>query len=113
MEKVVQLGNGKEAKFLSDSFITGSDRISVPKITKFEETSAIGFRAEQLSNNARSYLSEIPENIKNNMIKIAELEYEEGLLNFNILRPRLVNGKEKYEVIHIGKESDVYIFRRI
>lgn len=113
MIKTVHLGKGKEAEFLTDSFITGADRMSIPKITKFEETSIISFRAEQLSNNVPSYLTEIPEDIRNDMIKIAELEYSEHLINCKILRPIIKDGKQKYEIITIGKESDVYIFPKV
>lgn len=113
MIKTVKINDTKSADFITDSLIFGSDRRSLPKITKFEETSIISFRAEQLSNNAPTYLKELPEDIRNDMIKIAELEYREGLISCKILRPVNLHGKRMYEVINIGKESDVYIFLKV
>jgi len=94
---------------ITEKFIAPQDRNSIGKITKFERTAIEGFRAEQLANCAVSYLTEIPENIINDPLKIAILEFEKGLIPFKILRPKREFGQIVYEQFIISPVSELYI----
>ncbi len=95
---------------ISNAFLYGSDRRSIPKLTIYERTSIVGYRAEQIAYGAASFLDGVPESIMNNPIKIAEAELAAGLISVKIARPIEQKGKIKYDIIQIGRDSEVYIF---
>jgi DNA-directed RNA polymerase subunit K/omega len=109
---LLKIGPDTKINHISKTFIYGSDRISIPKLTLYERTSIISFRAEQLANLAPTKLSGVPENIQNDTLAIAELEFSQGLISMKIGRPIEKKGKLYYEIIQIGspEESEVYIF---
>ncbi len=96
---------------ISERIVSVENRVSISKITKFERASIIGFRAEQLANNARPLLDEIPESIAYDPIKIAEEEFRLGLIKVTIERPIERGGMIYYEHVTIGgNESELYIY---
>jgi len=56
---------------------------SKPMITKFEKASIIGSRAEAIANGAKPF---VDVGKMCNPVEMAEKEFNEGLLNFNIVR---------------------------
>ena len=85
---LLKIGPDTKINHISKTFIYGSDRISIPKfVHSYERTSIISFRAEQLANLAPTKLSGVPENIQNDTLAIAELEFSQGLISMKIGRP--------------------------
>lgn len=68
---------------------------TLPFLTKYEVARIIGLRCEQLDQNAKSYLDEIPESIKLNVFQIALEELKQNKLPFIVIRP-LPNGANEY-----------------
>ena len=72
--------------------VPDNERITVPKLTKYEKVRLLGTRAKQISDGSKVFIKS--KNVKNAM-DIAELELENKVIPLKIKRP-LPNGK--YEI---------------
>ena len=66
---------------------------TLPILTKFEKARVLGLRAKQINNGAEPFV-QVPDNVIEGHI-IAELELEQRVLPFIVVRP-LPNGKKEY-----------------
>jgi DNA-directed RNA polymerase I, II, and III subunit RPABC2 len=81
--------------------VPDNERITIPKLTKYEKVRLLGTRAKQISDGSKVFIKS--KNVKNAM-DIAELELENKVIPLKIKRP-LPNGK--YEIWSV-KELDIY-----
>lgn len=72
--------------------VPDNERITIPKLTKYEKVRLLGTRAKQISDGSKVFIKS--KNVKNAM-DIAELELENKVIPLKIKRP-LPNGK--YEI---------------
>jgi DNA-directed RNA polymerase I, II, and III subunit RPABC2 len=80
--------------------VPDNERITIPKLTKYEKVRLLGTRAKQISDGSKVFIKS--KNVKNAM-DLAELELENKVIPLKIKRP-LPNGK--YEIWSI-KELDI------
>jgi DNA-directed RNA polymerase I, II, and III subunit RPABC2 len=80
--------------------VPDNERITIPKLTKYEKVRLLGTRAKQISDGSKVFIKS--KNVKNAM-DIAELELENKVIPLKIKRP-LPNGK--YEIWSI-KDLDI------
>ncbi len=80
--------------------VPDNERITVPKLTKYEKVRLLGTRAKQISDGSKVFIKS--KKVKNAM-DIAELELENKVIPLKIKRP-LPNGK--YEIWSV-KELDI------
>jgi len=80
------------SKIIPKKEIISKDRITTKYLTKYEKTRLLGTRALQISMNAKSTLENINET---DSLKIAEMEFESGILPISIKRPLPDKRKEK------------------
>lgn len=80
--------------------VPDNERITIPKLTKYEKVRLLGTRAKQISDGSKVFIKS--KNVKNAM-DIAELELENKVIPLKIKRP-LPNGK--YEIWSV-KELDI------
>ena len=80
--------------------VPDEERITIPKLTKYEKVRLLGTRAKQISDGSKVFIKS--KNVKNAM-DIAELELENKVIPLKIKRP-LPNGK--YEIWSI-KDLDI------
>jgi len=97
----------KEAPILR--VLTGTDRITKNKLTRYEFVRIIGERTKQLSMGAKSLVSidKKSEDLEYNEIAIEELKL--NMLPFKIKRP-LINGYEIWSLDELEKEHLSYYF---
>lgn len=87
--------------------IMPTERRMTPRImTKYEFTKIIGWRAEALSNGARTIDHEgneyqIPESVAHDPILIAEWELINHKLNISLMRPVNYRGEIVYEIFNL------------
>ena len=80
--------------------VPDNERITIPKLTKYEKVRLLGTRAKQISDGSKVFIKS--KNVKNAM-DLAELELENKVIPLKIKRP-LPNGK--YEIWSV-KELDI------
>ncbi len=80
--------------------VPDDERITIPKLTKYEKVRLLGTRAKQISDGSKVFIKS--KNVKNAM-DISELELENKVIPLKIKRP-LPNGK--YEIWSI-KDLDI------
>ena len=80
--------------------VPDDERITIPKLTKYEKVRLLGTRAKQISDGSKVFIKS--KNVKNAM-DIAELELENKVIPLKIKRP-LPNGK--YEIWSV-KDLDI------
>jgi DNA-directed RNA polymerase I, II, and III subunit RPABC2 len=77
--------------------VPDNERITIPKLTKYEKVRLLGTRAKQISDGSKVFIKS--KNVKNAM-DIAELELENKVIPLKIKRP-LPNGK--YEIWKVSE----------
>ena len=80
--------------------VPDNERITIPKLTKYEKVRLLGTRAKQISDGSKVFIKS--KNVKN-ALDLAELELENKVIPLKIKRP-VPNGK--YEIWSI-KELDI------
>jgi len=92
--------NDPDTEIKGDKCIPDNERITVPRLTKYEKVRILGTRAKQISDGSKIF---IKSNKVKNAMDIAELELEYKVIPLKIKRP-LPNGR--YEIWAI-KELEI------